>query len=203
MWSIFLHSLCKSSKRHIGKLLLVVHYLKGCCNRCILLRSDSPLLLTAYYDSHQASCPVAQRYITGYFVSLGGSPISWKTEKQHIVSCSSIEAEYCSMTMILCGLKQLSRLLHDLHIKATPPIILYCDNQVTVYIAADPVFQELIKHIEIDCHFIRDAFQAGFISPSYLCSKLQPADLLTKALHPTQFHSLVYKLGTYDLPAPT
>nr|GEY64798.1 hypothetical protein [Tanacetum cinerariifolium] len=34
-----------------------------------------------------------------WLVYLGDSPISWKTKKQHIVSCSSVEAEYRSMAL--------------------------------------------------------------------------------------------------------
>lgn len=37
-------------------------------------------------------------------------------------------------------------------------------------------------------HFVRDAFQEGFLASSYICSELQPTDVLTKALNPTQFH---------------
>lgn len=96
-----------------------------------------------------------------------------------------------------------SRLLQDLHIKISRHILLHCDNQAVVHIAANPVFHECNKYREIDYHFVRDAFQAGFISLSYLRSKLQPANLFTKAHHPTQFHILMRKLGIYDLHAPT
>lgn len=65
------------------------------------------------------------------------------------------------------------------------------------------MFNECTKHIEIDCHFVRDALQDGFISPRYLRSDLQLADIFNKALHSLQFQTLTHKFGILDLHAPT
>lgn len=54
----------------------------------------------------------------------------------------------------------------------------------------------LFLYIKIDCHFVWDAVQADFITASYFCSEL-PANILFKAFHPIQFHSLARKLGIF------
>ncbi|KAJ9567088.1 hypothetical protein OSB04_003054 [Centaurea solstitialis] len=86
-------------QEHWDAALRTVCYLKGCPGQGILLRADCDLCLTGWCDSDWASCPLTRRSITSWFVFFGGSPISWKTKKQHIVSCASAEAEYRKKNM--------------------------------------------------------------------------------------------------------
>ncbi|BBH08397.1 wall-associated kinase 2, partial [Prunus dulcis] len=137
----------------------LLHYLKGTPGQGILLSSSNNFQLRAYCDSNWASCPMTRRSTTGYFVLLGESPISWKTKKQDTVSRSSAEAEYRAMAMATCELQWLRYLLYDLGLSHTTPSLLYCDNQAALYIAANPVYHERTKHIEIDCHVVREKIQ--------------------------------------------
>lgn len=55
----------------------------------------------------------------GFFVSLGHSPITWKSKKQNTISCSSGEVEYLSMAITCCELKWLRYLLKDIRVPQT------------------------------------------------------------------------------------
>ena len=94
-------------------------------------------------------------------------------------------------------------ILKDLKVELDKPAPLFCDNQAALYIAANPVFYERTKHIEIDCHIVREKLQAGVIRLCYVSIKMQLADVFTKALGREQFEFLCTKLGVLDLHSPT
>ncbi|KAL2228641.1 UNVERIFIED_CONTAM: Retrovirus-related Pol polyprotein from transposon RE2 [Sesamum indicum] len=190
--------------RHWKAALHVVRYLKGAPSKGLFLPSNSSLELMGYCDADWASCPDSRRSLTGFCVFFGDALISWKTKKQSTVSRSTAEAEYRSMATLVCELRWLSFLLSDFGISISLPIRLYCDNQAALHIMANPVFHERTKHIEIDCHVVRNAYTEGFIAPSHVRSSLQLADLFTKVLGVKTFAHLVGKLGLVALlPPPT
>jgi len=87
-----------------------------------LLRKDYDLQLSGWCDSDWGGCPLTRRSLTEWFVLLGSSPISWKTKKQQIISHSSTEAEYRSMTALARKLKWLKGLVHSLGISYSQPM---------------------------------------------------------------------------------
>lgn len=120
-----------------------------------MLRRDA-LQLNAYCDSDWAACPLTHRSLSCYIVLLGHSPISWKTKKQPTVARSSAGAEYHSMAVTTSELKWFKSFLRSLGVIHSSPMKLFCDSQFALHIAKNLAFHERTKHIEVDCHFVRD-----------------------------------------------
>nr|KYP55800.1 Retrovirus-related Pol polyprotein from transposon TNT 1-94 [Cajanus cajan] len=60
------------------------------------------------------------------------------------------------MASATCELIWLKQLLKELRFGKVTQMTLICDNQAALHIASNPVFHKRTKHIDINCHFIRE-----------------------------------------------
>ena len=116
-----------------------------------------------------------------------------------MVSRSSAEAEYRSVVTTTCEVTWFLYLLKDLHTSHEKPTLIYCDNQVVLHISANPVFLERSKHIEVDCHIVRNKVLDGTIKTFYVPSKNQLAYIFTKVLGVDNFLRLLKRLGIINI----
>lgn len=119
---------------------------------------------------------IPTRSVTGYCIYLGSSLIAWKSKKQHTVARFSTEAEYKSLASLVD--EWMSKLIHCLSLSKGKSVM-FC-HRSAVAIAMNPVFHDHTKHIEIDCHFIREKIEAGEVKVKFVGSREQKADMLTK-----------------------
>ncbi|CAL1356539.1 unnamed protein product [Linum trigynum] len=196
--SQFVHS---PSPAHMDAAHRVVRYLKSAPGQGLFLPAAGSLDLIAYSDADWAGCQFSRRSTTGYYIELGGAPVSWRAKKQRVVARSSAEAEYRAMASTTSEVLWLRFLLHELQVPQRASTLLYCDNQAALHIAANPVFHERTKHVEMDCYFVRERVSSGEIAPCKFGTLSQLTDIFTKALGTDKFHTLLSKLGIRDLHA--
>ncbi|CAH9133803.1 unnamed protein product, partial [Cuscuta epithymum] len=106
---------------HLDAAIRVLRYLKQTPGQGIFLSSENDSTLKGYCDADWAGCSFTRRSSTGYFITLGHSPISWRTKKQSVVSRSSAEAEYRAMAVTVSEILWLRWLLRDLTVPQKGP----------------------------------------------------------------------------------
>ncbi|RVX00652.1 Retrovirus-related Pol polyprotein from transposon RE1 [Vitis vinifera] len=143
-----------------------------------------------------------RRSTTGYCVFFGGNLVAWKSKKQSVVSRSSADYEYRAMAQATCEIIWIHQLLCEVGMKCTMPAKLWCDNQAALHIAANPDYHERTKHIEVDCHFIREKIEENLVSTGYVKTGEQLGDIFTKALNGTRVEYFCNKLGMIKIYAP-
>ena len=115
---------------------------------------------------------------------------------------SSAEAEYRAMALATCELIWQGHLLQELRFENDEQMKLICDNQAALHITSNPVFHERTKHIEVDCHFIREKIASGCMTTSFVNSNYQLVDIFTKSLRGRRIKYICNKLSAYDIYAP-
>ena len=143
-----------------------------------------------------------RRSTSGYCVFIGGNLVSWKGKKPDVVPRSSAEVEYRAIVLATCELIWLRHLLQELRFGKDEQMKLICDNQAALHIASNSVFYERTKHIEVDCHFIREKITSGCMTTSFVYLNDQLVDVFTKSLKGPRIKYICNKLDAFDLYAP-
>lgn len=78
-------------------------------------------------------------------MNFGGPLVSWKSNKQEIISRSSTEAEFRSLASTVAEITWLIWLFKELRVKVAIPVKVFYDSKAVIQIEAHLVFHERTK----------------------------------------------------------
>lgn len=180
---------------HLHALRRVLHYVKATIGMGISFKRETNFKLSGFCDADYGGDPSTRRSTTGYVFLLGGGAVSWCSKLQPTVSLSTTEAEYRAASMAAQECIWLKQVLTDLKQTFEDPIVLRCDNKSTIQLASNPTIHGRSKHIEVDCHYVREKVLQGKISLVYVNTDEQSADMFTKGLSKPKMEKFMSKLN--------
>lgn len=166
---------------HFSVVKRILQYVKGTLNFGLSFTRSEDRSLTGYTDVDWA-CVETHRSTYGYSIFLGGNLISWSAKKQPTMACSSCESEYRALTNAATELVWVTHLLCELRALPHARPVLLCDDKSDVFISQNPIAHKRAKHIDIDCHFVRELVSNGKLSTPFIPSHPQITDIFTKGL---------------------
>ncbi|GJS59264.1 putative ribonuclease H-like domain-containing protein [Tanacetum coccineum] len=152
---------------HLIAVKRIFKYLKGKPNLGLWYPRESPFDLEAFSDSDYAGANLDSKSTTAEYVA----------------------AANCYGQILWIQNQLLDYGFNFMNTK------IYIDNESTICIVKNPVYNSKTKHIEIRHHFIRDAYEKKLIQVQKIHTNNNVAGLLTKAFDGPRFNFLVVNIG--------
>ena len=158
-----------------------VRYIKGKEDHKLIMKKPKELRTISYCDSSYGDCKDTRRSTMGEVHTIGGSITSWRSQRQKIVTQSSTEAEYVTLSEAAKEQKFTQMLLEEIA-EVDMPGYIYGDNEASIFLAKNKQVSNRTKHIDIREHFIRECVDEGRIELKRVDTKLNKSDIMTKNL---------------------
>lgn len=108
--------------------------------------------------------------------------MTWQSKKQQLVARSSAKAKFRALPWGICEGIWLNQLVGGFEIDTFDLIKMICDRQSAILISKKFVHHDKTKHFKIDRYFISEKIEGNMISLSYVPSRQQVTDILTKGM---------------------
>ena len=172
-------------------------YIRGTLDHSLTYSPDpscSEPFLT-YSDADHGGCKDSGRSTGGYVVKIGSGAVSWCSKLQTVVALSTTEAEYIAAVQAGKEIKWMRNLMLEIGLPCSIPSTLLIDNQSAISVAKNPEHHGRMKHLDLSFYWLRDAVHSGLITPRFVPTSDQAADLLTKALSRAKVEDFCKILG--------
>eukprot|EP00873_Tetraselmis_striata_P003477 jgi/Tetstr1/423741/TSEL_014373.t1 len=182
------------TRAHMEDAKHVLRYLKKYPDRGFTFGGSDVLQLAGWYDSNHATMTSQGKATCGFYFTICGGAVSYKSLLQPIVTLSTAEAEYVAMAIATQEVMFIRQMLQELGLALDGPTPIGEDNQACIAIATNDVTSSRTKHMDIRYHFVREACKNGDISIHYVETREMAADMFTKPLRNPLFAKFAAKV---------
>ena len=167
----------KAPKTAVAEAIRVLRYLQGTKHYRLAFKSCQNYKdVIAYTDANHAT----NRSQSGAVIKLGENVVTWRSAKQTEVSRSSAESEVQALSMTAVLAEYITTLRESLCLP-TPSVEIRCDNKAAIVLATGEGSWRT-KSVANKVHSIREKVERGMLRISFVGTKDQCADSLTKFL---------------------
>lgn len=162
----------------------ILRYLSGTKDYALQYRASQGPTIQIYSDADWAGDLDDRHSYSGMVVTMGQNVIHWKSMKQKSITTSSMEAEYVALSLGVREAMWIQMFIAELNMSDLFPqsCELRCDNRAAMDFSKNRIEKGQTKHIDIAHHLVREKLDEGSITLSYIASKDNPADIMTKPL---------------------
>ncbi len=175
-----------------NKILNIFKYLNNTINYKITYNGIGNFM--AYSDADFGGDRVDRKSTSGMMICIGNNPIFWASKKQTTVALSTTEAEFISATTCSRKILWIQNLIKEIFNKNLK-MTLYLDNLSCKKVLENGQFNNNMKHIDIQEHFIFDLIKNNKINLDYIGTENMLADILTKNINGnkmTKFTNIIF-----------
>ena len=190
---------------HATAVKTILRYLKRTRTLGMIVRITGSLTLDLFVDAdflglykiEPFSDPNSARSRTGFIVKLSDCPLTWRSQLQSSITCSTLEAEYNALSSALKVLIPLKRILIEATsqlqisstIRSTISARAFEDNQGAYYLATNQRITTRTRWYLNKWHWFWQHVNNGTVSILEIDTSNQDADYFTKALPADTFEA--------------
>ena len=157
------------------------------------------MIMRAFVDADHAGDLITRRSRTGFLIYLMTAPIYWLSKKQTSVETSSFGSEFVAMKQCTEYVKGLRYKLRMMGIAIDGPTYIFGDNQSVLYNTTIPDSTLKKKAQSICYHYVREGAARGEWRTTYINTRENPADLLTKSLSSGELRRHLTRMILYHI----
>ena len=186
----------KPTKALWNTAMKVLRYLNGTKSFGLIFTGSEPGKIMAWSDADWSGCDSTRRSTSGSHVSFGRAAIAFSSQRQGMVTLSTLESELVAASETAKTVIWVSRLLKEAGYETVPELLI--DNQSVIHLINNPQTTRKCKHIQVRHYFVREQVQAGSFPVKHCPGTENVADLYTKSVPRMVFQKLRALAGIKD-----